>query len=145
MRKGWIVHVVPGAHFDLGWAAAPAECLAYSDEIIRQAVEWLERDAKYTFVVEYTLFMKHFLESYPNYLGRVKRLAKEGRLEACPTMAGAIEQIFDGEMLIRELAEGKNWIRRVLGVNPLTFRLSDTRPTMLPLLKKHVLKAPTSL
>ena len=125
MRKGWIVHVVPGAHFDLGWAAAPAECLAYSDEIIRQAVEWLERDEKYTFVVEYTMFMKHFLESHPGYLGRVKDLVKEGRLEVCPTMTGAIEQIFDGEMLIRELAEGKNWIRRVLGVNPITAQHTD--------------------
>jgi transposase len=37
MRKRWDIHLVPGSHFDYGWAASPGECFSYLTEVIRTA------------------------------------------------------------------------------------------------------------
>lgn len=38
------IFVVSGSHFDLGWCGDPAECLAYSDSIIRAAIDAITGD-----------------------------------------------------------------------------------------------------
>ena len=39
MRDRWQIHLVPGSHFDYGWAASPGECFAYLTEIIRTGIQ----------------------------------------------------------------------------------------------------------
>ena len=126
MSRNWQIHMVPASHLDYGWAASPGECFAYITEVIRTAVDDMLGDAPgFKFTVEYALFMKHFLEAYPEYLPKVRRLIREGRLEVCPTMSGPIEHWLDGEVLIHQLVRGKRWIRDTLGHDPVTAQHTD--------------------
>ncbi len=118
--------VVSGSHFDLGWCADPAECLAYSDSIIRVAIDAITSDhPDYRFTVEYALFMEHFLKRYPAYESITKQLVRERKLEICVTAAGAMEQILDGELLIRAIVEGSRFVTETFGVRPLTAQHTD--------------------
>lgn len=83
MRKHWEIHLVPGTHCDYGWAASPGECFSYLTEDLRTAIDDMTGAYPgYKFTVEYALFMKHFFEVYPEYLPKVKRLLREGRLRS---------------------------------------------------------------
>lgn len=131
------ISIVPASHLDYGWAASPGECFSYVSEVIRMAVEDMKRHRGFKFTVEYAIFMKHFLEVYPEYEADVKRLVKEGRLEVCAAMSGVIEHWLDGEMLIHQLVRAKRWVRERLGVNPVTAQHTD--------LPGHILQIPQFL
>ncbi len=138
MRPKWQIDLVPGSHLDYGWAASPGECLAYVSEVIRTAVEDLtEGPPEFRFTLEYVLFVRHFLETYPEYEEALKRLIDEGRLEVCTTMTGPIEQWLDGEMLIHQLTRGKRWVRERLGYDPKTAQHTD--------LPGHIIQIPQFL
>ena len=126
MARKWRIHLVTGSHFDYGWAASPGECFAYLTEVIRTAVDDITGEYPgYKFTVEYVLFMQHFFETYPEYLPRVKRLLRDGRLDIGSIMSGAIEQWLDGEMLIHQLVRAKRWVRETLDYDPVTAQHSD--------------------
>jgi alpha-mannosidase len=132
------LHIIPGSHLDYGWAASPGECFAYITENIRMAVDDITQDAPgYKFTIEYAIFMKHFLEIYPDYLPKVRELVKAGSIEVCPSMSGFIEQFLDGEMVIHELVQAKEWIRETLGVDPVTAQHTD--------LPGHIIQIPQFL
>ena len=70
--------VVSGSHFDLVWCGDPAECLAYSDSIIRRAIDAITTDhPDYRFTVEYAVFMEHFLKRFPEYESIAKQLRRD--------------------------------------------------------------------
>ncbi len=126
MNLNYQVFVVPGSHFDLGWCATIGECLSWGDEIIKDAIDnILNKFPQYKFTIEYTLFLKHFLETYPEYKEIVKRLISEKKIQVCSTMVGAMEQILDGEILIREIVNAKRWIKEELGIDVKTVQHSD--------------------
>jgi hypothetical protein len=116
LPRAWQVHVMPGAHFDLGWCGSIAETLGYSADLIRRVVdEMTGPHPEYRFTIEYALFLKYFLEVYPDYLETVLRLLDEERLEVCSTMTGAVTQLLDGETTVRVVADAQRWARRALG------------------------------
>lgn len=126
MDSNYYVFVVPGSHFDLGWCATIGECLSWGDEVIKRAIDAiLHRFPEYKFTIEYTLFLKHFLETHPEYKEIVKRLISEKKIQVCSTMVGAMEQILDGEILIREITNAKRWIKEELGIDVKTVQHSD--------------------
>src|SRR4051812_6442310 len=82
--RAWQVYVVPGAHLDLGWCASIAETLAYGGDLIRRVLDEISGPhPEYRFTIEYALFLKHFLQQYPDRQRDVLRLLDEGRLEVC--------------------------------------------------------------
>jgi hypothetical protein len=122
----WTLYVVPGSHFDLGWCASPAECLAYSDEIIRHAVDAIAGPyPSYRFTVEYAAFFAHFLERYPEYRPLVRRLVREGALDVCAGMTGLMEPVLDGETLVRQIVDARRWARDTLGYDPPVAQHTD--------------------
>ncbi len=138
MSRKWRIHIVPASHLDYGWAASPGECLGYVSEIIRTAIEDMTSGAaRFKFTVEYALFIRHFLDVYPEYTGKAQRLIDEGRLEVCPTMTGPIEHWLDGEGLIHQLVRGKRWLREAFGYDARTAQHTD--------LPGHVLQIPQFL
>ncbi len=133
-----VLHIIPGSHLDYGWAASPGECFAYITENIRMAIDDILGDEPdYRFTIEYAIFMKHFLDLYPDYLPKVRHLIREGKIEVCPSMSGFIEQFLDGEMVIHQLVRAKEWIRETLGVDPVTVQHTD--------LPGHIIQIPQFL
>ncbi len=124
--RDWVVHIVPGSHFDLGWCGSPAECLAYGDEIIRSAIDAIVGDwPGYRFTVEYSLFAEHFLASYPEYLGTVRALVEAGRLEIGASVTGMMEQVLDGELTLRSVVYAQEWAEKTLGRRLSTAQHTD--------------------
>ena len=125
-RRKWHLFIVPGSHFDLGWCASPAETFAYSDLIIREAIDAITGDfPEYRFTVEYAMFLKHFLDTYPRYRKIVKRLIDEGKFEVCAAWTGMMDQVMDGEAVIRNVVLAKRWAAEQFGVDLVTAQLTD--------------------
>ncbi|MBE7490119.1 hypothetical protein HS121_17965 [bacterium] len=99
------------------------------------AIEDIEEHPDFRFTIEYAIFAKHFLEVYPEYFPRLKRLVKKGKIEICPSMSGFIEHFMDGEMVIHQLVQGKRWIRETFGVDPVTAQHTD--------LPGHIIQIPS--
>jgi len=124
--RPWHIYVVPASHFDLGWCGGVSECMAYADEIIREAIDAITGEhPEFRFTVEYALFLKHFLERYPRYFDTVKQLIHEKKLEVCAGMTGYMEQILDGEMLVRQVVMAKHWARETFDIELVTGQHSD--------------------
>ena len=126
MSPKWTLYLVPGSHFDLGWCASVAETLQYGDEIIRMATQDISGEhPDYRFTVEYALFLKHLLDRRPDLLPQVKDLLRQRKLEVCAAWSGLMDQIYDGEATLRNIAMAKWWIRDVFGIDQDTVQLSD--------------------
>jgi len=124
--KHTTLFLVPGSHFDLGWCASPEECLAYADQIIKNAVDAMTGPLpEYTFTVEYAMFLRHFLETFPDYLPRIRTLTEEGKFQVGSTMSGGMEQILGGELLIRQITHAKQWAGQVLDVDLVSCQHTD--------------------
>lgn len=137
MKSNSDIFIIPASHLDYGWAASPGECFAYVSEIIRMAIDDIEEHPDYRFTIEYAIFMKHFLEVYPDYSSRTTQLVQEGKIEVCPSMSGFIEHFMDGEMVIHQLVQGKKWIRETFSVDPTTAQHTD--------LPGHIIQIPQFL
>lgn len=137
MKPSSDIYIIPASHLDYGWAASPGECFSYVSEIIRMAIEDIEEHPDFRFTIEYAIFAKYFLEVYPEYFPRLKRLVKKGKIEICPSMSGFIEHFMDGEMVIHQLVQGKRWIRETFGVDPVTAQHTD--------LPGHIIQIPQFL
>jgi len=125
-QRKWNLLVIPGSHFDLGWCASPAETFAYGDLIIREAIDAIiGKYPEFRFTVEYALFLKHFLDTYPQYKEIVKQLIKDGKLEVSALWTGMMDQIMDGEAEIRNIIIAKRWAKEELGVDLVTAQSSD--------------------
>jgi alpha-mannosidase len=125
LRK-WNLFVVPGSHFDLGWCASPAETFAYGDIIIKEAIDAIiSKFPEYRFTVEYAMFLKHFLDTYPHYKDIVKQLINDGKLEVSALWTGMMDQIMDGEAEIRNVILAKRWVKEQFGIDLITAQSSD--------------------
>jgi len=126
-NKKWEIYVVPGSHFDLGWTCTPAESFARGDEIIKEAIDYILGDyPDYRFTIEYAWFLKHFLERYPAYKGKVVSLLKEGKIEICAACTGMMDQMLDGEIIIRQMTHSVDWIKKELGIRADAAQFTDT-------------------
>jgi alpha-mannosidase len=125
-QRHWVVHVVPGSHFDVGWVATPAETYAYGDEIIRSAIDAITGSTPgYHFTVEYSSYMAHFLASYPQYRETARRLVDEGKLEVCASVTGLMHQVLDGELMVRQIVYSQEWAEQALGRRLITTQHTD--------------------
>ncbi|MDE2929537.1 MAG: glycosyl hydrolase-related protein [Chloroflexota bacterium] len=135
------IFIVPGAHFDYGWCAGISECLAYADELIKGSIDAITGPTPdYRFTVEYAAFLRHFLTRFPEYLPTVKQLIKERKLETTAAMVGYMEDVLDGELMVREIVHAKRYARDVLDCDLPTAQHSDL-PGHTPQLPQLLAKA----
>ena len=138
------IFIVPGAHLDFGWCAGISECLAYADEIIKGSIDAITGPVPdYRFTVEYAAFLRHFLARFPEYLPTVKQLVKERKIETTAAMVGYMEDVLDGEIMVREIVHAKRFARDVLDCDLPTAQHSDLpghTPQMPQLLAKAGVK-----
>ena len=120
------VFVVPGSHFDLGWVLHADGSLALGDHIIHEAIALVrDRHPEFRFTIEYVLFLRHFLETFPDHRETVREMLHDGRLEVCATTTGAMEQILDGEALIRQIVHAIRWLQDDLDYTPVCAQHTD--------------------
>ncbi len=117
--------IVPFSHLDLFWAGTRRECLTRGIEILRTALELLERYPEYRFMIESISFLEFFLDACPQEKERVSRLTAEGRLEVIPMRAILYTQLPSGETLVRNFLSGKRFCREHLPRCSTVATLSD--------------------
>lgn len=112
-----IVHVVPHSHYDAIWIFSKEENFDINcNFIIKKAIEILKRDNDFKFIIEQTYLLENIEISYPELFADIKRFVEEGRIE----IAGGEYLMSDvmlpsGEVLIREILEGKNYVKEKFG------------------------------
>lgn len=122
----WEIFVVPGSHFDLGWVLHGDGSLAMGDHIIHEAIELIRtRRPEFRFLIEYTLFLKHFVETFPECKPIVREMLRAGQIEVGGTMTGMMEQILDGEALVRQITHAIAWLGRELDYTPVCTQHTD--------------------
>ncbi len=116
---------VPFSHLDLFWAGTREECLSRGSRVISTALDLLEAEPDYRFMIEAVNFMENHLDCFPEDRERMKRLIRKGQLEVIPMRAILYSHLPSGETTVRNLLYGKEFCRKELDAIPTVMSLSD--------------------
>ena len=109
------VYLVPFSHLDLFWGGSREECLSRGSRVIRAALDLLDKYESYRFMVESTNFLAHHLDCFPEDLPRIRKCAREGRLELIPMRSIIYSQLPSGETAVRNLLYGRAYCLSTAG------------------------------
>ncbi len=119
-------YIVPHFHYDVIYLRTFGEYLQPSMDNIIEALRIMEDNPEYTFLIEQVILLEHFWKYYPQYRERLKRFAKRGNIEvACGMYVMPDMCLISGESLIRQIEEGKNWIKEHLNLEVRTCWIAD--------------------
>lgn len=115
------IFAAPHFHFDLEWWKTEEEYSRDVEVILTRALELLESDPNFTYVLDQAMSLRPFLEQHPEARETLRRYVREGRVEAVGgTLAAPDENIPTGESLVRQFVYGRRWFRRELGCDVKT-------------------------
>jgi alpha-mannosidase len=109
------IFLVPHTHYDAIWIFNKEDYYYINIELIlKEALDLIKKSA-YKFLIEQTFLLERVETNYPQLFAEVKKYLKEKRIE----MAGGQYLLSDtmlpnGEVLIREILEGKRYIKQKL-------------------------------
>jgi alpha-mannosidase len=109
------IFLVPHTHYDAIWVFNKEDYYYINvDLILKQALD-LIKNANYKFLIEQTFLLEYIEANYPQLFTEVKEYAKEKKIE----VAGGQYLLSDvmlpsGEVLIREILEGKKYVKQKL-------------------------------
>jgi len=109
------VTIIPHIHCDQAWTADPYHTLEEANRIINETIELLKEHETYTFTMESTEFLRHWLRTFPEKRDEMMRLIRDGRFEWSGTYNMPYEALIGGEELIREYYFGRKWYKRETG------------------------------
>ena len=110
---GGTVNILSSSHQDIAWMDDPHSCMLYRvNHCITPALELMQKDRSYTFVMENMLNLMEFLEVFPERKEEIQKLTQEGRLEWGATYNQPYESLLSGEELIRETYFGRRWLKK---------------------------------
>ena len=107
------IFLVPHTHYDAIWIFNKEDYYYINiDLILKQALDLIKK-SDYKSLVEQTYLLEHVEANYPQLFAEVKKYVKEKRIE----VAGGQYLLSDtmlpnGEVLIREILEGKRYIKQ---------------------------------
>jgi len=109
------VTIIPHIHCDQAWTADPYHTLEEANRIINETIEFLKEHETYTFTMESTEFLRHWLRTFPEKRDEMMGLIRDGRFEWSATYNMPYEALIGGEELIREYYFGRKWYKRETG------------------------------
>ena len=113
--KDATIHIVPHMHYDAVWILNKEDYYFVNIEyILKQALN-LIRKSDYKFMLEQTFLLEKIEKDYPHIFSEIIDRIKENKIE----IAGgqyllADNMIPNGEVLIREITEGKKFVKEKL-------------------------------
>jgi alpha-mannosidase len=108
-----LVYLVPHTHYDAIWVFTKEDYFYINIELIlKQVVDLIKGHKEYKFTIEQTFLLEHIESNYPKLFADITNFIKQGRIE----IAGGQYLLCDvmlphGEILIREISEGKTYIK----------------------------------
>lgn len=109
------IHVVPHMHYDAVWILNRQDYYFVNIEVIlKQAIDLIKK-SEYRFMIEQTYLLEKIEKDYPHLFSEISDLIKENKIE----IAGgqyllADTMVPNGEVLIREITEGKKFLKEKL-------------------------------
>ena len=109
------IFLVPHTHYDAIWVFNKEDYYYINIELIlKQALDLIKK-TDYKFLIEQTFLLEHIEANYPQLFTEVRKYAKEKKIE----VAGGQYLLSDvmlpnGEVLIREILEGKRYVKQKL-------------------------------
>jgi alpha-mannosidase len=110
------VFLVPHTHYDAIWAMNKEDYFYINTELILKNAVELAKKTDYKFMIEQTFLLEYVENNHPNLFSEIRNLIKQDKME----IAGgqyllADAMIPNGEVLIREIAEGKKYVKEKFG------------------------------
>jgi len=105
------IHVVPHMHYDAVWILNKQDYYFVNIEVILNSHKSYQK-SDYTFIIEQTFLLEKVEKDYPNLFSEISDLIRENKME----IAGgqyllADTMVPNGEVLIREIIEGKKFVK----------------------------------
>ena len=130
------VYVIPFSHLDLWWGGTKEECLSRGNRVIGKAVQMAKPDPNFRFLIEADIFLANYVDTRrgSSELTDLKELVRKGQIEISPTWTDIMLDLPDGEVIARNFALGRSYVRKEFGVDPTAASFADLPgfPTQLP-------------
>ena len=131
--------ICPYSHLDLFWGGTMDECLSRGNYIIEKALDLMDHQDEYCFMVEAVNFLNNYLECRPDDFDRVKRYVRGDRLFVGAMWSATYQNITDGELLIRNIIYARDYIRDKFGIDQDIVNIGDLPgyTPQFPVIAKH--------
>jgi len=120
------IYLIPTFHHDIAYLQPEAWYTEKAVSILDSALELLEKDKNYTFMVEQAYFLAEYLKEYPEKLEKLQRYASEGRLVFEPGFWSVPDMCMpSGESIFQNATYGRRFIEKTLGISPRVVMIAD--------------------
>ncbi|MHB0875786.1 MAG: glycoside hydrolase family 38 N-terminal domain-containing protein, partial [Anaerolineae bacterium] len=110
------IHLIPNFHYDVTWHKDMATFMRLSADILLEALDLLDREPSFRYVLDHVTFVEGFLKLHPEQHERLRRHVDSGRIELVGGMYSMMDcDMPDGEAFARQLLYGQRWLERCLG------------------------------
>lgn len=111
------VFLIPHSHIDVEWYWNLEEGVKRAILINNEVLKCMEKSSVFTFVQDNIIFFPYLLENLPEQrVHLLKKKIKDGKFEITGGMWTEPEEVEPaGEVLIRNILVGKNWVKNNLG------------------------------
>ncbi len=107
------LQIISSSHQDIAWMDSPQACEEYRDkQCITPALEMMEKNPDYCFVMENMLNLREYLGRHPERRSQIERFTRAGRLEWGASYTQPYESLLAGEQLIRQTYFGRRWLNK---------------------------------
>ena len=110
-----VIYLVPHTHYDAIWVFNKEDYYYINVEFILKEAVQLMKTTDYKFLIEQTFLLEHIENKYPELFIDITTLARKNKIE----VAGGQYLLSDvmlpnGEVLIKEIVEGKKYVKEKL-------------------------------
>lgn len=124
-------YVAPMSHLDLTFMGTHDECLSRGSKVLSGALDLLEKQPDFRFLIEYVLFLEAYRAAHPEQAAKLDRHIRAGRVELGAEWSGIYVIQEDEEDLIRNILYAKAYARQRFGIELETLQLTDI-PGVVP-------------
>lgn len=120
------IYIVSGFHHDISYLKTCSEYLEQAYRIIDAALDILDCNRDYRFLIEQVFLLEKYLNKYPYRKGILRKFIQEGRLSVSPgCYVTADMNIPYGESLYMQIKFGKEWLREEFDYEPKIYWNAD--------------------
>ncbi|MFZ2643701.1 MAG: hypothetical protein WA117_22105, partial [Verrucomicrobiia bacterium] len=124
-------YVAPMSHLDLTFMGTVEECLSRGGKVFTGALDLLDKQPDFRFLIEYVLFLEAYRAMHPEQAAKFDEYIRSGRVELGAEWSGIYVAQEDEEDLVRNILYAKAYARDRYKLDLETLQLTDI-PSVIP-------------
>jgi len=124
-------YIAPMSHLDLTFMGTVEECLSRGGKVFAGALDLLDKQPDFHFLIEYVLFLEAYRAAHPEEAARIDERIRAGRVELGAEWSGIYVAQEDEEDLVRNILFAKTYARERYKLELETLQLTDI-PAVVP-------------